>query len=151
MALGMEVGLGPGHVVLDGEPAHLPKKGAEPRNSPPIFIMAKRLDKGLRPFIQLPPEKRAHPSSPQFSANTYCGQTAGWTKMPIGMEVGLGLGDFVLDWDPATPRKRAHLPSPHPILAHVYCGQTGGWIKMPLAAEVNVGPGNVVSWGRSSP
>jgi len=30
MALGMEVGLGPGHIVLDEEPAPLPKKGAEP-------------------------------------------------------------------------------------------------------------------------
>ena len=44
MALGMEVGLGPGHIVLDGDPAPLPKKGPEP---PPIFgpsIVAKRLD-----------------------------------------------------------------------------------------------------------
>jgi len=29
MALAMEVGLGPGHIVLDGEPAPLPKNGAE--------------------------------------------------------------------------------------------------------------------------
>jgi len=30
---------------------------------------------------------------------------AGWIKMPLGTEVGLGLGDFVLDgeWDPAAP------------------------------------------------
>jgi len=27
MALGMEVGLGPGHIVLDGDPAPLPKIG----------------------------------------------------------------------------------------------------------------------------
>jgi len=33
MPLGMEVGLGPGDFVLDGDPAPLPKKGAEP----PIF------------------------------------------------------------------------------------------------------------------
>jgi len=26
----MEVGLGPGHIVLDGDPAPLPKNGAEP-------------------------------------------------------------------------------------------------------------------------
>ena len=32
--------------------------------------------------------------------------------MPLGMEVDLGPGDFVLDGDPATPRKKAHaLPS----------------------------------------
>ena len=35
MALGMEVGLGPGHNVLDGEPAPLPQKGTE--RPPPIF------------------------------------------------------------------------------------------------------------------
>jgi len=29
MALGMEVGLGPGHVVLDGDPATLPNKGGK--------------------------------------------------------------------------------------------------------------------------
>jgi len=31
----------------------------------------------------------------------YCGQTAGWIKMVLGMEVGLSPGDFVLDGDPA--------------------------------------------------
>jgi len=29
MAIGVEVGLGPAHVVLDGDPAPLPKKGAQ--------------------------------------------------------------------------------------------------------------------------
>jgi len=33
MAVGIEVGLSPGHILLDGDPALLPKKGAEP----PIF------------------------------------------------------------------------------------------------------------------
>jgi len=35
MALGMEVGLGKGHIVLDGDPAPLPKKRG--RAPPPIF------------------------------------------------------------------------------------------------------------------
>jgi len=30
-------------------------------------------------------------------------KTAGWTKMPLGMDVGLGPGDFVFDDDPAVP------------------------------------------------
>jgi len=34
MPLGMEVGLGPGDFVLDGDPALLPKKGGI---APPIF------------------------------------------------------------------------------------------------------------------
>jgi len=33
MKLGIQVGLGPGHIVLDGNPAPLPPKG----HSPPIF------------------------------------------------------------------------------------------------------------------
>ena len=45
MALGMEVGLGPGHIMLDGDPAPLSKNGAKPPPPfRPIFIVAKRLD-----------------------------------------------------------------------------------------------------------
>jgi len=48
MPLGMEVSLGPGHVVLDGDPAPLLKKGTQPpSNFWPMFVVAKRLD-GLR-------------------------------------------------------------------------------------------------------
>jgi len=43
MALGMEVGLGPVHIVLDGDTAPLLKNGAEPPNFRPIFIVAKWL------------------------------------------------------------------------------------------------------------
>jgi len=57
MKLGVEVGLDPGHIVLDGDPAPPTQKGG---------------------------------TDPQFSAHVYCGQTAGWIKMRLGMEVGLG-------------------------------------------------------------
>ena len=33
----------------------------------------------------------------QFSTHFYCGQTAACIKMPLGMEVGLSPGDFVLE------------------------------------------------------
>ena len=39
-------------------------------------------------------------------ALVYCGQTVGWIKMPLGMEVGLGPGHIVLDGDPANLRFR---------------------------------------------
>ena len=61
--------------------------------------------------------------------------------MPLGMEVGLGQGDFVLDGDPPFLEKKG--TAPH-FSAHVYCGQTAGWIKMSLGTEVNLGPGDVV-------
>jgi len=35
----------------------------------------------------------------------YCGQTAGWIKMKLGMEIGLGDGHIVLDEDPAPPKR----------------------------------------------
>jgi len=70
MSLGMEVDLGQGDFVLDGDPV---------------------------------PPKKGH--SPQFSANVYCGQAAGWINMPLGMEVGVGPVNIVLDGDPAPPPK----------------------------------------------
>ena len=44
------------------------------------------------------PSKRGH-TPPRFSAHVYRGQTAGWINMPLGMEVGLGPGDSLLDVD----------------------------------------------------
>jgi len=48
---------------------------------------------------------RCHVVSCQSVTLVYCGQTAGWIKMPHGMEVGLGPGGIVFDGDPAFPRK----------------------------------------------
>jgi len=59
--------------------------------------------------------------------------------MPLGMEVGLSPGDFVLDGDPALPStKRGGAPQ---FSAHVY-GQAAGWMKTPLGTEVYLGPGH---------
>ena len=56
---------------------------------------------------------------PQISAHVYCSQTTAWIKMPLGTQVGLGSGDFVLDGDvldrndPAPPPKKGdRAPSP---------------------------------------
>jgi len=86
--------------------------------------------------------------SPQFLANVRCGQTAGWTQMPLGKEVGLSPGDFVFDGDPGTPRKKDTL-TPSQFLAHVCCSQTAGWMKTPLRTEVDLGPGHIVIDGVS--
>jgi len=57
--------------------------------------------------------------------------------------VGLGLGDFVFDGDPATPRTEG-TPTSSQFLAHVYCGHAAGWMKTPLGTEVDLGPGHIV-------
>jgi len=49
--------------------------------------------------------KKGH-SNPQFLVHVCCDQTAGWIKMLLGTEVGLGPGDIVLDGDPAPPQKK---------------------------------------------
>ena len=50
------------------------------------------------------PSPKGH--SPQFSAHICCGQMAACIKMPLGMEIGLGPGDFALDRDPAPPPQK---------------------------------------------
>jgi len=94
----------PGHIVLDGDPASPPPKRGR---SPPIFgpcllwpngwMDQDGTWKGGRPQSRRHcgvrwgpsplPKKGAEPTL-QFLEHFYCGQTAGCTKMPLGMELG---------------------------------------------------------------
>jgi len=80
------------------------------------------------------PEKKGTTPT-EFLAQVYCGQTAGWIKMPLGMEVNLGSGNIVR-WGCSFPRK-VHSPQ---FSVHVHCGQTAGWMKTLLCTEVDLGP-----------
>ena len=66
---------------------------------------------------QLPSPKGAQP--PIFGP-VCCGQMAGWIKIPLGLEVGLGPGDFVLDVDQAPPPQKG--AEPPNSSTHVCCG-----------------------------
>jgi len=68
MKLGVQVGLGPGHIVLDGDPATSPQKGGTVPNFRRISIVAIWLD----------------------------GSRCRWIQMPLGTVVGLGPGRIVL-------------------------------------------------------
>jgi len=63
---------------------------------------------------QLPFRKGAEPP-PQFLAHVHCVQTAGWIKMALGIQVGLGSVYIVLDLDPAPLPKRGEGRSPAPL------------------------------------
>jgi len=77
-----------------------------------------------------------------ISTYVYCGQTAGWIKMPLGVEVGLGPGHIVLDLDPAPlPQNGSKAPQ---FLTYFYCGQTARCIKMQLGTELGLSPGDFV-------
>jgi len=93
MPLGMEVGLGPGHIVVRWGPSSPPQKTDQSPHFRSIFVVSKRLE------------------PPQFSAHLYCGQMAEYIKMPLDMEVGLSPGDFVLAGDPAPTPNGAERPS----------------------------------------
>jgi len=106
--------------VIDGDPAPLPIKGAEPRHqfsahvycgqTPGWIKVVLGTEVGRGPgHIVLDGDPAPLPTKdaePPFSAH---GQTAGCIKMPRGMEVGLSPGDFVFDGGPSYPHR------PHPI------------------------------------
>jgi len=120
MPLGMEVGLDPCDFVLDGDPAPLLQKGAEslPKIFGPCLLWPKGcMDEywhGGRPQLRrlcirwgpstLTQKGAEQPA--QFSAHFYCGQTAGCIKMPLGMDVGLSPGDFMINGDPVPPPQK---------------------------------------------
>jgi len=87
MALGMEVGLGPCHILLDGDPALLPKKGQSPQFLAHVYCVPTAawikmllgtklglgpgdivLDGTQLPFPKTPPQKGDKASLP-FSAH----------------------------------------------------------------------------------
>jgi len=76
-----------------------------------------------------PPQNGAEPP-PQFLVHFYWCQTAGCTKMPLSMELGLRPGDFVLDGDPAPlPKKGAEPPkfSARLLWPNGWMDQDGTW------------------------
>ena len=93
--VGVQVGLGPGHNVLDGDTAQPPLKGHSPQFSAHICCgqmagwikMPLCMKVGLGPDDfswgpSSPPQKWG--GAPQFSAHVYSGQTAAWIKMVLG-------------------------------------------------------------------
>jgi len=84
MALDLEVGLGPGHIVLDGDPAPLPKKGQSPQFSAHLYCdqtagcikmpLGTEVGLGQNDIVlhgDPAPPKRAQPT--QFLTHVYCG------------------------------------------------------------------------------
>ena len=150
MKLSTEVGLGPCHTVLDGDPA--------PSNLRPMSVVAcgqmaawikmpLGMEVGLGPgdFVldgdRAPPKKGQSPAifGPwSFWPNGWVDQDAtlyGNSSRPRRHCVRWGLGTQLT-------LKGTQCP---PFSAHAYCGQTAGWIKMQLGTEVglaNLQPGN---------
>ena len=64
----------------------------------------------------------------------YFGQAVGRIKMPLGMEVGLGPGDIVLDGDPARPHQKGGRAPPLRLISCLlwlngWMDQDGTWYR----------------------
>ena len=115
----------PGDIMLDGCPAYPHKRAQTPSQ---IFGSCVLWPNGcmyqdttwyggrpqprrhcVRRGLSSPPPPKER-TAPQFSAHLDCGQMAVCIRIPLGMEVGLGPGDFVFDGYPAPPEKKAQPP-----------------------------------------
>ena len=129
MPLSMEVGLGPSDIVLDGDlaPIPLPQKGPEPPFFGPYLLRPNGWMNqdatwyGDRPRPRRlcvgwgsssPSPKRGGERSPQYSAHVRCGQTAGWIKMSVGMQVEQRKRHCVR-WRPSPPSPKGAQSSPN--------------------------------------
>jgi len=99
MKLGMQVGLGPGHIALDGDPAPPPHLYCG--QTAGCIKMSLGMEVGLSPgdFVldgdPAPYPYAIGPLSVLSVTLVYCGQTVGQIKMKLGMQVGLGPGHIV--------------------------------------------------------
>ena len=101
----------PGDFVLDGDTAPSPKRGSPPQILVPYLLWPNGwMDQDGAWHGGGRPNGPKVGQRPQFSAHICCGQTAGCIKMPLGKEVGLSQGHFVLDGDPASLPKKGRSP-----------------------------------------
>jgi len=138
MALGMVVGLGPGHIVLDGDLVPLPQKEGKAPNFGPFLLCSNgwmHQDAtwyGGRPHPRrLCVRSGPSPHSPEGAQAPVFGlclmwPKAGWMKTPLGTEADLGRGHIVLHRDPAPPRKGHSSP---PLF-----GLCLLWLRSPISA-----------------
>jgi len=76
------------------------------------------------------PRTEGTPTTSQFLAHVYCGQTAGWMKTPLGTEEYLGPGHTVLDGVPALRERDTAAP-------HLF-GPCLLWPRSPISATAEL-------------
>jgi len=153
MKLGKQVCLGPGHTVLDGDRAALPK-GAQPH---PIFghiccsqmagwikmPLGREVGLGASDIVL---DGNSAPLPKKGAEPTYI-----VAKRLDGSRWHLSRwsGPHCARWGPSSPpQKGAIVPQ---FSTYFYCGQKAGCFKMPLGMEVRLGPGHTVFDGKPAP
>jgi len=131
----VEIGLGPGHIVLDGDPAFPPPKGHSP-NFRPNGCMDQDavwdVDSGGSKEALLDGHHWANTIEPSI-----CGDDAVFCQITL----------TTCFWATVCKTVRPMLSDRRPVsisVTLVYCGQTVGWIKMKFGVEVGLDPGQIV-------
>ena len=114
MLLGLEVGLGPGHIVLDVDPP-IPQREQPPIFGPCLLWPNAWMDQDATWYGGKPRPRRlcvtwGRRYSHQFLVHVYCGQTAGWMKTPLGRQVHLGPGHLFVRRGPSSRANVAQQP-----------------------------------------
>jgi len=132
MKLGVHVGLGPGHIVLDGNPAPPPPKGHSPTQFWPICCGQ------IAAWIKMPLGMELSPGDFVLDGDPAPLPKRGAEHNIIiklknrRLGIIIILRSVIVLMGTISPRGGAW---------HSYsCGQTVGWIKMPLGKEVGLGP-----------
>jgi len=165
MPLGREVGLGPGGIVLDGDPAP-PKKL---HSSPSTHFSAHVYCGETAGWIKMPlgmdvslsqghivldeysaPLSPKRGTAPPLFGPCLLWPNGWWIKMPLGMDVGLSQGHIVLDEysAPLSPKRGTAPPLFGPCLLwpNGWMDQDATWYRGRPRPR-----GHCVRWGPSSP
>jgi len=153
MKFGVQVGLGPGHIVLDEDPAPPPQRATTPQFSVHIccgqmaawikMYLGMELGLGAGDFVldgdPDPLQKKGR--SPQIFGPCLLWPN-GWMDEAITCHGGR-----------TQPRRLCVRwgPSPYPNFGLFYCGQTAECIKMPLGIDVGISPVDFVLYGDPVP
>jgi len=160
----MELGLDPGDFLLDGDPAATPKRGRSPPIFGPCLLWPNGwMDQDGTWHGGRPQPRRLcvkwYPATPVKGGGAPSPISGPFLLWPYGWmhEDATWYGcrpqprGLCVRWGPSPPYpKRGHCPRSK-FLAHVYCGQTAGWIKMPLGTKVGLSPGDFALDGDQAP
>ena len=82
----------------------------------------------------------------------YCGQTAGWIRIPLGTEVGLGPDDIALDGDPApTTERGTAAPTFRSVSTVAKRSPISAAAELLFGASICGTGGNVLTYGEQRP
>ena len=172
--LDTEVDLGPGHVVLDGDPAPHGKGHSSPHFLAHVcygqtVAHISNYWALVNTAFWAPVCKKVRPmlsdcclsvlSCPVCLSVTlvYCRQTVGWIKMKLSVQVGFGPGHIVLDGDAAPLPQREWSPpifGPCLLWPNGWMDEDATWYgsrPQPRAHCVRRGPSSTPRKGHSSP